>query len=119
MMFADPVAALVELSSNVEMIIVGSRDRSALRPALFGSVSSALVHRSQCPVAVIHDEDPLRPPPAQAPGLLGVGSSTASDRATRRAGEEALRRGVELVATDQSASHLVEQFKSAPPRRRT
>lgn len=96
MMFADPIAALVELSSNAEMIVVGSRGRSALRRALFGSVSSALVRRSQCPVAVIHDEDPLMPRPAQTRVLLGVGSSAASDHATRLAREEALRRGVEL-----------------------
>lgn len=88
MMFADPIAALVELSSNAEMIVVGSRGRSALRRALFGSVSSALVRRSQCPVAVIHDEDPLMPRPAQTPVLLGVGSSAASDHATRLAREE-------------------------------
>lgn len=104
MMSADPVAALVELSPNAEMIVVGSRGWSAPRRALFGSVNSALVRRSQCPVAVIHDEDPLMPRPAQAPVLFGVGSSAASDHATRLTREEALQRGVELNTSHSSGA---------------
>jgi nucleotide-binding universal stress UspA family protein len=55
------------------------------------------VHHAHCPVAVIHDEDPLMPHPAQAPVLVGIDGSPASDLATAIAFDEASRRGVELV----------------------
>ena len=65
---------------------------------LLGSVSSGLVHHAHCPVAVIHDENPLMPHPSQAPVLVGIDGSPASESATAIAFDEASRRGVELVA---------------------
>ncbi|MEO8814215.1 MAG: universal stress protein [Mycobacterium sp.] len=100
---ADPVAALVELSREAELLVVGgSRPHGAgpVRRLLSGSVSSRLVDRAQCAVAVIHDEDPLMPHPAQAPVLVGVGGATtgrAADHARGEARREAARRGVIVV----------------------
>ena len=74
------------------------RGRGALARVLLGSVSAGLAHRAHCPVAVIHDEDPLMPHPAQAPVLVGIDGSPASELATAIAFDEASRRGVELVA---------------------
>jgi nucleotide-binding universal stress UspA family protein len=54
------------------------------------------VHHAHCPVAVVHDEAP--PPPAQAPVLVGIDGSPASELATEIAFDEAFRRGVDLVA---------------------
>jgi len=47
---------------------------------------------------VIHDEDPLIPHPAQAPVVVGIDGSPASEHATAIAFDEASRRGVDLVA---------------------
>ncbi len=95
---AAVISTLVDLSKEATMIVVGCHGRGALRSGLLGSVSSALVHHAHCPVAVIHDEDPLMPHPAQAHVLVGIDGSPASELATAIAFDEASRRGVHLVA---------------------
>ena len=95
---APPAPTLAKMSEDAEMVVVGSYGRGAIGRALLGSVSSGIVRRARCPVAVIHDEDPLMPHPQQAPVLLGIDGSPASDRATAIAFDEASRRGVELKA---------------------
>ncbi|UXA19597.1 universal stress protein [Mycobacterium sp. SMC-4] len=94
----SPVPALVDFSKQADLVVVGSRGLGKWGRRLLGSVSSGLVHHSRCPVAVIHDEDPLIPHPAQAPVVVGVDGSPASEHAIAIAYEEASRRGVELVA---------------------
>lgn len=89
---------LVELSKDAQLIVVGCRGHGALARGLLGSVSSGLIHHAHCPVAVIHDEDPLMPHPSQAPVVVGIDGSPASELATEIAFEEASFRGVDLVA---------------------
>ena len=90
------VPTLVHASEGTQMIVVGSRGTGALGRLLLGSVSTGLVHHASCPVAVI------RPEPASsdrdAPVLLGIDGSPASEAATALAFDEASRRGVGLVA---------------------
>jgi nucleotide-binding universal stress UspA family protein len=93
--YAPRVQTLIDLSKDTGMIVVGSRGHGAFRRGLLGSVSTALVHHAQCPVAVIHDAPTPR---RDAPVVLGVDGSPVSDRATGIAFEEAARRGVELIA---------------------
>jgi nucleotide-binding universal stress UspA family protein len=95
---SPPVPTLVDLSEDAEMIVVGSNGRGAVGRALLGSVSSGVVRHAKCPVAVVRDEDPLMPHPLQAPVLLGIDGSPASELATAIAFDEASRRGVELNA---------------------
>jgi len=97
-LFSATVPTLIDLSKEAEMLVVGCRGRGALARTLIGSVSTALVHHAHCPVAVIHDEDPLMPHPDQAPVLVGIDGSPASELATAIAFDEASRRGVGLVA---------------------
>lgn len=92
------VPTLVGLSEDATMIVVGSHGRGAMARLLLGSVSTGLVHHAHCPVAVIHDQDPPMPHPSQAPVLVGIDGSPASDLATAIAFGEASWRGVELVA---------------------
>jgi nucleotide-binding universal stress UspA family protein len=95
---SPPVSTLVELSEEAEMIVVGSNGRGAVGRLLLGSVSSGVVRHAKCPVAVIRDEDPLMPHPLQAPVLVGIDGSPASELAVAIAFDEASRRGVELNA---------------------
>lgn len=96
---AGPViSTLADLSKDAAMMVVGRRGLGALKRRLLGSVSSGVIHHAHCPVAVIHDEDPLMDHPAQAPVLLGIDGSPASELATAVAFDEASRRGVGLVA---------------------
>jgi nucleotide-binding universal stress UspA family protein len=65
--YSSPVPALVEMSSEAELLVVGCSGRGLLVRGLLGSVSSSLVRHAHCPVAVIRDEDPLMPHPQRAP----------------------------------------------------
>ena len=95
---SPPVPTMVDLSEDAEMVVVGSNGRGAVGRVLLGSVSSGVVRHAKCPVAVIRDEDPLMPHPLQAPILVGIDGSPASELATAIAFDEASRRGVDLKA---------------------
>lgn len=103
--------SLVDLSKDAEMVVVGCRGLGAIGRRLLGSISWGLVHHAHCPVAVIHDEDPLMPyPVAQAPVVVGIDGSPASESATAIAFDEASRRGVELVAVHAWSDITVYEF---------
>ena len=105
------VRTLVDLSKEAALVVVGSRGRGALARVLLGSVSTGLVHHAQCPVAVIHDQDPLMAHPSEAPVVVGIDGSPASELATSIAFDEASWRGVELVAVHAwSDSGVVLEF---------
>ena len=96
--FAAPCPTLVDRSEDAELIVVGTDGRGALARGLLGSISSGLVRHARCPVAVIHDGEPRMPHPTDAPVLVGVDGSSASELATKIAFDEASRRRVGLVA---------------------
>jgi len=92
------VPTLVDLSKDAELVVTGSRGSGRWPGRLLGSVSSGLLRHAHCPVAIVHDEDPLMPHPAQAPVLVGIDGSPASELATAIAFDEASRRNVGVVA---------------------
>ncbi|MGB5112691.1 MAG: universal stress protein [Mycobacterium sp.] len=98
LLYSPVVSTLVALSKEADMVVVGRRGEGAVARALLGSVSSHLVHHAHCPVAVIHDEDPLTTRPLQAPVVVGIDGSPTSELATEIAFDEAALRGVGLVA---------------------
>ncbi len=89
--------ALVDLSKQADMVVVGCRGQGAVARTLLGSVSSGLAHHAHCPVAVIHDEDTPTVRSRQEP-VVGIDGSPTSELATEIAFDAASRRGVELVA---------------------
>lgn len=51
----DPSGALVTLSANAEVIIIGARGRGGFMGRILGSVSSALPAHAHCPTIVVND----------------------------------------------------------------
>lgn len=95
---ANAVPALVDLSKNADLVVVGRHGTGTLRGRHMGSVTSGLVYHAHCPVAVIHDEAPPNADVAQSPVLVGIDGSPESELATAIAFDEASRRKVGLVA---------------------
>lgn len=96
--FAATVPALVDLSKEAQMIVVGSRGQGEISRVLLGSVSAGLIHHAHCPVAVIHDEASGALQTSQLPVVVGIDGSPASELATEIAFDEASRRRVDLIA---------------------
>jgi nucleotide-binding universal stress UspA family protein len=97
MVYSSVVQALTDASKDAWIIVAGGQGLGAVGRLLLGSVTTALLHHAHCPVAVIHtDEDAS--PDANAPVLVGIDGSPASESAIALAFDEASRRGVELVA---------------------
>jgi nucleotide-binding universal stress UspA family protein len=96
--FSVPVSALVNLSKQAHMVVVGCRGQNTMSRILLGSVGNGLLHHAHCPVAVIHDEVKSGPKRSNLPVVVGVDGSPASELATEIAFDEASRRGVDLVA---------------------
>jgi nucleotide-binding universal stress UspA family protein len=110
MVSGPSIPTLVEGSHNAELLVVGCHGRGRLARRLLGSVSGGLVHHAVCPVAVIHDEDPMIPHPAKAPVVVGVDGSPASVDALEIAFEEASLRGVDLLAVHAWSDDAVFEF---------
>jgi nucleotide-binding universal stress UspA family protein len=76
--FGPPRSALLTAAAGAQMLVVGSRGLSGLTGMSLGSVASALLHHSPCPVAVVH--------PASA--LAGLGALRMPTRPERTAPEK-------------------------------
>ncbi|PSL57226.1 nucleotide-binding universal stress UspA family protein [Saccharothrix carnea] len=53
---ARPSQALVEEAEGASLLVVGSHGHGALRRALLGSVSHAMLHHAPCPLAVVRGD---------------------------------------------------------------
>jgi len=95
LVYSSPAPALITMSDEAEMIVMGTSGLGLLARGVLGSVSSTVVRQANCPVAVIHDE---ALPDQYAPVLVGIDGSPTSERATALAFDEASRRGVDLIA---------------------
>lgn len=93
---SPPIPTLVQLSEDADMVVVGSHGRGAVGRVLLGSVSSGVLRGAACPVAIIPDEE--QDVRDDAPVLVGIDGSPASELATAIAFDEASRRSVDLRA---------------------
>ena len=107
--FSAAVGALIDLTEDAQMIVVGSRGQGGPVRGLLGSVSTGLVHHAHCPVAVIHDEA-AEVRSSSAPVLVGVDGSPASELAAAIAFDEGSWRGVDLVALYACSDAVVSEF---------
>lgn len=106
--FGATVPTFVDISETADMIVVGNRGRGAVSRLLLGSVTSGLVHRARCPVAVIRDQESLSAETAGAPVLVGVDGSPGADHATDIAFEAASLRGVDVVALEAWSDTVID-----------
>ncbi|KKC04197.1 universal stress protein [Mycobacterium nebraskense] len=110
LVYSSPALALIKMSDDAEMIVVGTAGRGLLARGVLGSVSATVARNANCPVAVIHGDD--LPDRRDAPVLVGIDGSPTSELATAIAFDEASRRGVELMAlhawSDVTISELPE-----------
>jgi nucleotide-binding universal stress UspA family protein len=99
MRYASVVPTLVDASKDAQMIVVGRSGRGGWGPDVLGSVTAGLLHHAQCPVAVVHASEWVQHETREnAPVLVGIDGSPASKAAVALAFDEALHRGVPLVA---------------------
>jgi nucleotide-binding universal stress UspA family protein len=48
-----PARVLVDQSADAQLIVVGSHGRGGVAGLLLGSVGHAVLHRADCPVAIV------------------------------------------------------------------
>lgn len=106
----NAVSTMVDLSKDAQLLVVGSRGLGRIGRTLLGSVSSGLIHHAHCPVAVVHQQPDAQMPSEQAPVVVGIDGSPASETAVAIAFDEASRRGVPLVAVHAWSDPTVYAF---------
>ena len=104
----NAVWLMTDLSKDARMLVVGSRGLGRVGRVLLGSVSASLIRHAHCPVAVIHPRE--EQPSAQAPVVVGVDGSSASEAAVAVAFDEASWRGVDLVAVHAWSDFVIDLY---------
>lgn len=106
----NAVSTLVDLSKDAQLVAVGSRGLGMVGRTLLGSVSAGLVQHAHCPVAVVHEKANPDMQSEDAPIVVGIDGSQASERAVQIAFDEAAKRGVELVAVHSWSDPTIYAF---------
>lgn len=96
----DPTAILVQLSQEVDLIVVGTRGGGGFTDRLLGATSSALPAYSRCPVVVVprRGADDQFVPVKKI--VIGFDGSTRSRKSLRCSIKEAQVWGAEVTAVD-------------------
>jgi nucleotide-binding universal stress UspA family protein len=93
------VAALLAASTMAGLVVLQRRRLGALTRLRAGSTTAAVAARADCPVLIVHADDPLTDPPSDRVGVVvGVDDRGHAASAIAAAFEEASFRGVCLTA---------------------
>lgn len=96
---SDGSYALVNASSDAQLVVVGCRGVGGFAELLLGSVSAQVAAHAHCPVIVLRPHDPRTEAlPPDAPVMVGIDGSPGGVPAVEFAFVEAAARAVPLVA---------------------
>ncbi|MFE6615040.1 universal stress protein [Amycolatopsis sp. NPDC057786] len=93
-----PAQALLAMSEDAGLLVLGPEQIRPLGRLLVGSVSIALAAHAKCPVAVVRSHVAEDDPPTEGPVVVGVDGSHTSDAALALAFEQASTRDAPLVS---------------------
>lgn len=108
----DPAARLAKAADAARLAVVGSKARGAVGETVFGSVTTQLIARTRCPVAVLRAGTPI--PRLDAPVVAGIAYDRDDEAVLDAALEQAAGRGVDLVvihAWQLDASTVVDHIQ--------
>jgi nucleotide-binding universal stress UspA family protein len=117
----DPRQALLDVSADAAVIVVGSRGRGHVLSVVLGSVSEEVAGRASCPVVVIR---PQHSPDPRHGVLVGTDGTAESLPVLRFAFQHARLRGLPLtvlntVPAPVTPSHVVPGAAEPEPARQT
>lgn len=116
-------SALVELSRDASLVLVGSRGHGGFADLLLGSVAAQVVTHAHAPVIVVRPptDDPhgavaaARVAPGSGPVVVGIDGSPASSLALQFALDEAAARQASLVAIYVWSTDPLDNLRSGAP----
>lgn len=91
----SPVAAIVDMSRDRDLVVLGSRGLGGFKGMLLGSVSTGVVAHASSSVAIVRGAGQID---SAAPVLVGVDASPSSEAVLTEAFAAAQRRGCPVVA---------------------
>ncbi|MEU0878187.1 universal stress protein [Lentzea sp. NPDC005914] len=97
---------LIGRSAAAELVVLGSRGLGGFTGLLVGSIAVAVSTHAQCPVVVVREAQVDRP--EDAPIVVGVDGSAASDAALKFAFETAALRGAPVLVVRAWRDALVD-----------
>lgn len=103
----NPAGELVEASKEADLVVVGSRGRSALASGLLGSTGYAVAAHCSCPVVVVRSDHDGHPAPELGPNhpvVVGIEDLNASQNLVRIAADLAAEHNAPLRIV--RATHL-------------
>jgi nucleotide-binding universal stress UspA family protein len=97
-LFEPAVPALVELSREARLLVLGASGGSGFAGRLAGSTAVAVAAHAECPVVIVRGRADGSAVPPDAPVVVGLDGSEVSEGAAAAAFDEASWRGARLVA---------------------
>jgi nucleotide-binding universal stress UspA family protein len=114
---APAADALIALSADSDLVVVGTRGRGGIVSSILGSVSYRIAAHAHCPVAVVPEQQTPRRDPCVPRVVVGMSPGRSGRLALEFALDEAKRRGATLVAVQASGGGQLHSDLSASAKR--